>query len=599
MEQEIINRYEALANLYQQKSDKKKWQMRLISWLRLALFISIILVFIYLIPLSHLAGWLTVLALFSGFLYLIKLSVQTERSLNYYQNLADINTNEVKAIRRDYSSFAPGNEYIHPEHDFSYDLDLFGENSFFQFLNRTVTMGGKNNLAASIQDTTGNKQTIRQKQQAINELSELLDWRQQFMASGRNAENKDDAQLLFQQPETIELKHTSFLKIVLIVLPLITVGLGILWILDFIPDTPFYASIFIQWVLFLIYSRTISKFKKAYGLKTRLLNQYIDMLLLIEKKEFRSEHLANLKSKLYSHEKSASQIISSLKNILNELDYSQNLLVALVLDSLLLWDIRCVFRLNKWQKAYEGQLGKWFEVIAQMDAMISMGNLNYNHPGWCLPSVTDKGSVIQAEHLGHPLIAREKRVDNHFSLANAEQVVIITGANMAGKSTFLRTLGVNLILASQGCKVCASAFSFSPVRLFTHMRTSDNLMKDESYFYAELLRLHHMLELLRKGENLFIIIDEMLKGTNSIDKLNGSIELLKQLIQLRTHCVVATHDLKLTELADQYQGLIKNQCFEVNLTGEDLTFDYKLREGITSTMNATFLMRKMGIIPHQ
>lgn len=599
MEQEIINRYEALANLYQQKSDKKKGQMRLISWLRLTLFIFIILAFIYLIPFSQLIGWLTVLAIFSGFLSLIKLSVQTERSQKYYQNLADINANEVKALQRDYSSFASGNEYIHPDHDFSYDLDLFGENSFFQFLNRTVTLGGKNMLAASIQNTTGNEEIIRQKQQAINELSELLDWRQQFLASGRNAEKADDVQQAFHQPQAIELKHTSFLKIILITLPVITIGLGILWILDYIPDTAFYAAVFIQWVLFLLYSKTIGKFKKAYGLKTRLLNQYIDMLLLIEKKDFRSEHLAALKSKLYSHEKSASQIISYLKNILNELDYSQNLLVALILDSLLLWDIRCIYRLNKWHKVYEDQLEQWFEVIAQMDTLISLANLNYNHPEWCLPSISDKGSVIQADHLGHPLIAREKRVDNHFSLTDAEQVVIITGANMAGKSTFLRTLGVNLILASQGCKVCASAFSFSPVRLFTHMRTSDNLMKDESYFYAELLRLHHMLELLRKGENLFIIIDEMLKGTNSVDKLNGSIELLKQLIQLRTHCVVATHDLKLTELSDQYKGLIKNQCFEVNLTGEELTFDYKLREGVTSTMNATFLMRKMGIIPHQ
>ncbi|HET6556585.1 MAG TPA: hypothetical protein VFG54_04680, partial [Prolixibacteraceae bacterium] len=314
MEQEIIERYEALSNLYQQESDKKKLQMRIISWLRLALFISIILVFIYLIPLSHLGGWLTVLALFSGFLFLIKLSVQTERSLKYYQNLADINANEIKALRRDFSSFAPGNEYINPDHDFSYDLDLFGENSFFQFLNRTVTSGGKNTLAASIQDTTGNIETIIQKQQSINELAGSLDWRQQFMASGRNAEKVENAQLKFHQPEAIELKHPSFLKIILIALPVVTVGLGILWILNFIPDTAFYISVFVQWALFLLYSKTIGKFKKAYGLKTRLLNQYIDMLMLIEKKEFRSAHLTGLKSKLYSHEKSASRIISSLKN---------------------------------------------------------------------------------------------------------------------------------------------------------------------------------------------------------------------------------------------------------------------------------------------
>jgi DNA mismatch repair ATPase MutS len=253
--------------------------------------------------------------------------------------------------------------------------------------------------------------------------------------------------------------------------------------------------------------------------------------------------------------------------------------------------------LNQWHNNYESYVAEWFDVIAQMDALISLANLNYNHPEWVLPQIVDSEGIFQAKDLGHPLIPREKRIGNSFSLKEEERIVIITGANMAGKSTFLRTLGVNLILAAQGCRVCASSFSFSPMRLFTHMRTSDNLMKDESYFYAELLRLHHMLEMLRQGENLFIIIDEMLKGTNSIDKLNGSVELLKQLIQYKIHCVVATHDLKLTELAEEHPHVIKNQCFEVNLSNNDLEFDYKLRDGVTGTMNATFLMRKMGIIP--
>lgn len=597
MKQQLIDRYEALATHYRKESDKKKLHLRLISWLRLALLGLIILTFVYLIPISHLAGWLTVVVCLAAFLWLVKQSVNTEKQLNYFRNLVDINTNEVKAIRRDYSPFSPGNEYIHPDHDYSYDLDLFGENSFFQFLNRTVTFGGKNRLAESIQNSCQDAETIRQKQMAIMELADTLDWRQQFLASGRNAENIGSAGFLLQQRESIELKSNAFLKIITIALPVITVLLGIFWVLESIPDPVFYAAVITQWILFIAYSKTISRFKRAYGLKTKLLNQYIDMLMLIEKKEFKSAHLVDLKSKLYSHEKSASQIISSLKNILNELDYTQNILVGLVLDSIFLWDVRCIYQLNNWHLAYESHLEEWFEVIARVDALISFANLHYNHPEWCLPVVNGKRSLIQAENLGHPLIAEDKRIDNHFALSNDERVVIITGANMAGKSTFLRTLGVNLILASQGCKVCASAFSFSPVRLFTHMRTSDNLMKDESYFYAELLRLQNMLELLRKGEDLFIIIDEMLKGTNSIDKLNGSIELLKQLIQLKTHCVVATHDLKLTEMAAQYPGVVKNQCFEVNLTGDELKFDYKLKEGVTSTMNATFLMRKMGIIP--
>ena len=168
---------------------------------------------------------------------------------------------------------------------------------------------------------------------------------------------------------------------------------------------------------------------------------------------------------------------------------------------------------------------------------------------------------------------------------------------MAGKSTFLRTVGINLILASAGCKVCAESFIFSPIRLFTNMRTTDNLMNDESYFYAELLRLQTLLNLLREGENLLVIIDEMLKGTNSTDKLNGSKALINQLISLNTHGIVATHDLSLTELSTLYPSSIKNQCFEVQLRDDELIFDYKLSDGVTRTMNATFLMKKMGIIP--
>ena len=597
MEQEIIAKYEVLANRYQQKLDQNRFNLRVISWLRLASFLAVIPVFIYLMPLSQLAGWLAVLVCLSAFFWMVKQSVGIERILKYYQNLVEINTNEIKATHRDFSAFDPGNEFIHSDHDFSYDLDLFGENSFFQFLNRTITSGGKSKLAGSVQQSNPAAQTIRQKQLAIQELAECLDWRQQFLATGRNTNRNDSAELIFLEKEALQLKHTSFLKIVLVILPAITLLLGALYVFDFIPNTFFYLAVFVQWILFFTYSITISIYSKAFGVKTKLLNQYSDLLLLIEKKEFQSDYLVLQKNKLYNHGKPASQITSSLQKILNELDYRQNILVAFALDSLLMWDIRCIYRMHKWQKNYGTQLVEWFDVIAELDSLISLANLDYNHPEWIVPTVYSEGFIIQAENLGHPLIAKEKRIDNHFNLGNDEQIVIITGANMAGKSTFLRTVGINLILASQGCKVCATTFSFSPVRLFTHMRTTDNLMKDESYFYAELLRLKYMLELLRRGENLFIIIDEMLKGTNSIDKLSGSVELLKQLIELKTHCMVATHDLKLTELVESYPRTIKNQCFDVNLAGDDLQFDYKLKDGVTSTMNATFLMRKMGIIP--
>jgi DNA mismatch repair ATPase MutS len=597
MEQTLIRTYEALALRYQWEADRQKLKLSIVSWLRLACFLAIIASVVFLIIPGHSLGWFVGLALLIAFLAMVKWSVIIEKKLNFFLNLVTINQNELKAIRRDYSCFDPGTEFTNPDHDYSYDLDLFGSASFFQFLNRTITSEGKKRLAQSVLKNDLDVARIGQRQQAIDELAQQLDWRQSFLASGLTGNGNDPSEINILHNPVPEIRGLYVLKIVLIALPAITVLLGVFMAFGIVPDQLFYLAVFAQWALFIGYSKTIRQFKKAFGLKSKILHRYIDMLHLMEKQSFQSAYLTNLKKKLYHQNQPASQITSSLQKILNELDYSQNILVGFVLDSLLLWDLRCVFRLQKWHSVYGKCLEEWLEVIAEFDSLISLANLNYNHPEWCVPEPNDGKFILKAENLGHPLIAREKRVDNPFHLGDEQQIVIVTGANMAGKSTFLRTVGVNLILASMGCRVCAASFRFSPVRLFTNMRTSDNLMKDESYFYAELLRLKQVLDLLHRGENLFVIIDEMLKGTNSVDKLNGSVELLKQLIQLSTHCIVATHDLKLTELANQYPNVVKNQCFEVNLSGEELSFDYRLRDGVTGTMNATFLMKKMGIIP--
>lgn len=597
MEQALNSAYEALALRYQQEANRQKLRLSIVSWLRLACFLSIIAAVVFLIIPGYTFGWFVGLAMLIAFLALVKWSVIIEKKLNFYQNLVSINQNELKAIGRDYSCFDPGNEFTDPHHDYSYDLDIFGQDSFFQFLNRTITSEGKKRLAQSVLQNDVEAERIGRRQQAIDELAQLLDWRQSFLASGTPSDGNDQSEINVLHNHVPEIRGLLALKIVLVALPAITVLLGVLLAFDIVAEQVFYLAVFAQWVLFIGYSKTIRKFKKAFGLKSKILHRYIDMLHLMEKQTFQSAYLKQLKEKLYHNEQPASQITSSLQKILNELDYSQNIMVGFVLDSLLLWDLRCVYRLQKWHSVYGKRLEEWLEVIAEFDSLISLANLNYNHSEWCIPEVESGKFILKAENLGHPLIAREKRVDNPFHLGDEQQIVIVTGANMAGKSTFLRTVGVNLILAALGCRVCATTFRFSPVRLFTNMRTSDNLMKDESYFYAELLRLQQILDLLHRGENLFVIIDEMLKGTNSADKLNGSVELLKQLIRLSTHCMVATHDLKLTELADQYPKVVKNQCFEVNLSGDELSFDYQLRDGVTGTMNATFLMKKMGIIP--
>ncbi|MFY9150803.1 MAG: hypothetical protein WAO52_02225 [Prolixibacteraceae bacterium] len=599
MNTELLEIYQNLVSQYQTQSDLKKKQLKLISIARFFSFLSIIPAYYYLQPVNEILALAVSILLLASFLFLIKKFIQSEKLLNYNLRLVEINKNEIKAIQRDYSSFDPGNEFIDPHHDYSYDLDLFGPNSFFQFLNRTSTHSGKKQLAKLLNKSKRTEEEILENQSAIQELVRELNWRQQFLASGKETEepgisNRIEASI----GRTTELKSAKTLKIILNILPFVTVILIGLSIWGITERSYYLPAVFVQWALFVIYSKTISKFNKQFESQAKSLDRYAGLLRLIETKSFESKKLNRLKHGLSVQEKTASTITYELHKILNEFDYRQNIIVGFVLNSLFLWDIRCLIKLNDWQRNYSGELAKWLEIIAEMDALISLANLNYNHPDWVTPKPARSGFHLSARDLGHPLIDENRCVRNSFDLSGDEQIVIITGANMAGKSTFLRTVGVNLVLASMGCNVCSTNFEFQPVRVFTNMRTSDNLMNDESYFYAELLRLQSMLNLIRKGEQLFVIIDEMLKGTNSTDKLNGSKELIHQLISLKSHGIVATHDLALTELAEKLTE-IKNQCFEVLLHNEELTFDYKLSDGVTRTMNATFLMKKMGIIPQK
>jgi len=271
-------------------------------------------------------------------------------------------------------------------------------------------------------------------------------------------------------------------------------------------------------------------------------------------------------------------------------------LVGFFLNSLFLWDIRCVYKLWKWHKQNHKKLADWLNVVAEIDALISLANFSNNQPDFIFPKIHDGGFSFHAKKLGHPLLKADKRVCNDLEINGWSKVIIVTGANMAGKSTFLRTVGVNLILGRLGAPVCAEEMTLTPISIYTNMRTTDSLLKDESYFFAELKRIKAVLDRLQNGERIFVILDEMLKGTNSVDKLNGSKELIRKLVEFKSISLIATHDLKLAEMEDEFPQRIFNKCFEIKIENDELVFDYLLSDGVTKTMNATFLMKKMGII---
>jgi DNA mismatch repair ATPase MutS len=326
-----------------------------------------------------------------------------------------------------------------------------------------------------------------------------------------------------------------------------------------------------------------------------MLAKFSNLLSKIEEEEFSSCYLKEQQDKLTHAGNTAAYHINRLAVIIHRFDRRLDMILGVLLNGLFLWDIHCVVALDRWKRNSQKQIPEWFSVVKDFDATISLAGYFYNNPDFTFPGVSDK-LIIEARDLGHPLIDKNTRVANDFAIGEKGTLVILTGPNMAGKSTFLRTVGVNLILGMNGAPVCASEFIFTPVKIFSSMRTSDSLQKNESYFYAELCRLRTLKERLLADDNMFILLDEILKGTNSRDKHTGSKLFIKQLVKMNGTGLIATHDVELGNMEQDFPEHISNKCFEVEIDGEHISFDYLLREGMTKKMNAAYLMKQMKIV---
>ncbi len=544
-------------------------------------------------------SWMTLifsLAAIILFFFLIKKNIRLERIKKKTSILKKVVEEELLALNHQFSHFRNGEEFLNTDHFFSYDLDLFGEGSLYQFINRTSTISGQKKLAGWFINPSLRKDEIEKKQEAIHELSQIPDWRINFLSHGKMFEETEEShnEIIAWSELDLTLKNAKAIKWLRWVVPLLTLISAIPAVLG-ITNLFVWFMVFVQWLFLYFFWKKVSEYFRFFGRKSDLLAKYMQLLRLIEEKEFKADLLCGLK-KIVSEPISSSAIFHQLKNLVGQFEYRQNLLVGFFLNSVLLWDIRCVYKLWNWHNQHHKKLNDWLEVISETDALISLANFANNHPDFVFPEIKEGEFSFHSKNLGHPLLRENKRVCNDFEINGWSKVMIITGANMAGKSTFLRTVGVNLILARTGAPVCAEKMVFTPIEIYTNMRTTDSLLKDESYFYAELKRIKGVLDWLQKGEHIFVILDEMLKGTNSVDKLNGSRELLRKLVQYKSVSLIATHDLKLSEMELEFPQQVFNKCFEIRIENDELVFDYKLSDGVTKTMNATFLMKKMGII---
>jgi DNA mismatch repair ATPase MutS len=355
--------------------------------------------------------------------------------------------------------------------------------------------------------------------------------------------------------------------------------------------------IVLQLMIVFLYARQTIQVQNIITSKSKILNKFSQSLLLIENSNFKSEYITDIQKQLVAEEgKIPSKAIRQLSVILNYMDSNLNILVSIILNGLFMFNLHLLLKVEKWKKQNQENVPNWFEAIATFDAMSSLANFAYNNNQFIYPDLIFDNFGFIAENLGHPLIDAEQRVVNDIKINGWNQFAIITGANMSGKSTFLRTIGANYILAMAGAPVCASKLSFYPIQIHSSIRTSDSLVKHESYFYAELKRLKQIIDELESGKKKLILLDEILKGTNSKDKQAGSIALIEQLLHYKSVGLFATHDLMLGELASRFPGQVNNLCFEIQIENDKMVIDYKLHPGVCKNLNATYLMKNMGIL---
>ena len=591
---EIESYYSNIITKYQGESDQLKKVIFWVGTIRLIIAIAAI-VCAYILWGDTSIVIASIIIFFVAFLALMKYHNRLFIKKSYCEQQITNAQNELKGINYDFSAFDGAPEKTDAEHSFSLDLDLFGKRSFFQSINRTVTSFGKDALANIFIHPFENKKDILDQQQAVEELKQKGKLLSHFRAIGQMSEadslNSKDFTASFKRAPI--LKNSILWKSMVYIMPLIHILFGLLVYFDMMAGG-YYSIVYILTLgISFVPGKKVMQIMETFNEKSKVLDTYSKLFKIIEDEDVQSDKLKNIQSQLKGLA-NASYAINQLKSYHNNLTVSYTFPVLMLFNPYLLWNVKYAIKVEQWTEKYKSEIAQWFEAIAEFDMLVSMGIFAFNHPDYTYPQVADK-FIFEGKALGHPMLHRDTCVRNDVNISKTPFFLVITGANMAGKSTYLRTIGINHTMACAGVPVCAESLTFYPCRLVTNLRTADSLADNESYFFAELKRLKMIIDRLQAGEELFIILDEILKGTNSEDKQKGSMALMKQLISLNGNGIIATHDLLLGNLEQEYPDNVKDYRFEADITNDQLTFSYKIREGVAQNMNACFLMKKMGI----
>ncbi len=594
MQREIYYR-QRLQDLQLQLSLQLKNKSKL-GWLRFTVALCIIACVYLLWPKGLVFVIPVSLILLIVFVRLVFADNKNKHAIQHTRHLIKINEDEVKALADDYYHFAEGNEFIPKDHLYANDLDIFGRASLFQYINRTTSEMGGNTLAQWLLNPA-DAGTILERQIAIKELNTKTEWLQQLQAYGKEQiiKNITQQRLGFWLNEPDKFLHFKHWKWIRYVLPAIILTILFLYIFDDLAARVLNLFLLVYAIIAYLISKNVSPIHQQLSKMVAELDVLSDSIGLIENAEFTSPLLQQLQAQYQQQKNKSSDELNRLNKILERLDLRYNPVVFIPLAIFLLWDLQQALALEKWKKINEQNVQKWFDTLGNFEALNSLSTLCFNHPGWCFPVIHSKHFFIEGKQIGHPLIPKNKRVVNDISIDKKGELMLVTGSNMAGKSTYLRSIGVNIVLTMAGAPVCANHFVLSPVQLISSMRIADNLEESTSTFYAELKKLKTIIDRVNNNEKVFILLDEILRGTNSLDRHIGSIALIKQLIKHNAAGIIATHDVELAKMQETYAADILNYHFDVQVNHEELHFDYLLKPGICTSMNASILMKKIGI----
>ncbi len=587
-----------LASLIIDQKDKEAISFRY-SMFRLALMICGITWVYFMLKAAPFAIFAGLLSIMIGFLISVSKQLAIDNDLKLINNKILIVKNEMSCLKLDHSCYNNGSDYIDDHHLYTNDLDVFGPMSLFGWINRARTSEGQNILAKwfLLKPTI---QEIAKRRSIIEELEKSESWRLNFLSVlfEFNIDKQNSSIKHLKEDLQIDLGFSQgkVLTIYVFLMPAIWILLGIFYLMDipWISTTAIWLFIF----NLLIVGRSGKKVnhiqRRLNGLDNKL-TKWANAVQLILSKDWQGSNLISLIAHHKSSNKDNAKSILSLNKIISRLDYRLNMALGVVIQGLFLWDLKCMKQLYSWKTTEEENLYKLIETVGMFEAFTSLSTWAYNHSDYAYPIIKDQEFELHAAAIHHPLILQTKSVGNDFEINKEEYISIITGSNMAGKSTFLRTIGINMVLAYTGTKVAAARFACPLVTITTYMRIKDVLEENVSTFKAELNRIKLILDIISEKEPSLILIDEMLRGTNSVDKLKGSISITKKLLDSKSYCLIATHDIKLAELTNEIQKGIKNYYFDIDYADEELVFDYKIKPGICQNFNASFLLKQLGI----